>query len=281
LVEILADVVVDCSGDADISYFAGAPTLTETGNIAPQTLLLNVSNIENYSSKDMSGVVEKAKSRYPLIPDGWGLTKISNCHHFYINHSGTKGMGNFDITDPEQFSSAECQSRRQAVQMTEAMRAFGGGELQNVEIVGASSQIGVRESRRIKGSYVITEEDSMNGKRFDDVIAWRSGWLDIGFVRVTQMKIHQVPYRSIIPEQIDGLLAAGRCISTTHEGAAAGKSIGNCIATGHAAGIAAALSSKEKKVPREIDVKKIQEMLRNDGVDLTKGGEVQDKKMAN
>ena len=128
---------------------------------------------------------------------------------------------------------------------------------------------------------LITEDDSMNGSRFDDVIAWRSGWLDIGFTRVTQMKIHQVPYRSIVPEQVDGLLAAGRCISTSHEGAAAGKSMGNCMATGHAAGIAAALSSREKKAPREIQVSKIQELLRNDGVDLTKGGEVQDTKMAN
>jgi FAD dependent oxidoreductase len=281
LVEILADVVVDCSGDADIAYFAGAPILKETGILAPQTLLLNVSNIDNYTSKDMSGVVDKAKSKYPLIPDGWGLTKISNCHHYYINHSGTKNMGNFDITDPEQFSRAECLSRRQAVQITEAMREFGGGELGKVEIVGASNQIGVRETRRIKGSYIITEEDSMNGKKFEDAIAWRSGWLDIGFVRVTQMKIHQVPYRSIVPEQIDGLLAAGRCISTSHEGAAAGKSMGNCVATGHAAGIAAALSSKEKKQPRELNVKKIQDMLRNDGVDLTKGGEEQDRKMAN
>ena len=281
LAEIMADVIIDCSGDADIAYFAGAPTLKETGNLAPQTLLLNVSNIDNYSSKDMSEVAKKAKQKYPLIPDEWGLAKISNCHHYYINHSGTKVMGNFDVTDPEQFSVAECQSRRQAVQMTEAMREFGGGELGKVEIVGASTQIGVRESRRIKGSYIITEEDSMNGSRFDDVIAWRSGWLDIGFVRVTQMKIHQVPYRSIIPEQIDGLLAAGRCISATHEGAAAGKSIGNCIATGHAAGIAAALSSKEKKMPREIEVKKIQEILKSDRVDLTKGGDVQDSKMAN
>ncbi len=281
LVEIMADVVVDCSGDADIAYFAGAPTLKETGNLAPQTLLLNVSNIDSYSPKDMTDVAKKAKTKYPLIPDGWGLSKISNCNHYYINHSGTKGMGNFDVTDPEQFSGAECQSRRQAVQMTEAMREYGGGELGKVEIVGASTQIGVRESRRIRGSYIITEEDSINGSRFEDVIAWRSGWLDIGFVRVTQMKIHQVPYRSIVPEQIDGLLAAGRCISATHEGAAAGKSIGNCVATGHAAGIAAALSSKEKKMPREIGVKKIQEILRNDGVDLTKGGEVQDSKMAN
>ena len=281
LVEIMADVIVDCSGDADIAYFAGAPILKEAGNLAPATLLLNVSNIANYTSKDMSGVADKARSKYPLIPDGWGLTKISNCHHFYINHSGTKGIGNIDVTDHEQFSRAECQSRRQAVQITEAMREFGGGELGKVEIVGASTQIGVRESRRIQGSYIITEEDSMTGSRCDDVIAWRSGWLDIGFVRVTQMKIHQVPYRSIVPEEIDGLLAAGRCISTTHEGAAAGKSMGNCMATGHAAGIAAALASKEKKAPRELDVKKIQEVLRNDGVDLTKGGEVQDNKMAN
>lgn len=281
LVEITADVVVDCTGDADISYFAGAPTMKETGNLAPQTLLLNVSNINNYAPKDMSDVVSKAKSKYPLIPDSWGLTKISNCHHFYINHSGTKEFGNLDITDHEQFSRAECQSRRQVVQMTEAMREFGGGELAKCELVGASTQIGIRESRRIKGSYIITEEDSINGKRFDDVIAWRSGWLDIGFVRVSQMKIHQVPYRSIVPEQVDGLLAAGRCISASHEGAAAGKSIGNCIATGHAAGIAAALSSKEGKPPREIDVKKIQAILKNDDVDLTKGGEIQDSKMAN
>jgi ribulose 1,5-bisphosphate synthetase/thiazole synthase len=281
LVEIIADVVVDCTGDADIAYFAGAPTMKETGNLAPQTLLLNVGNINNYSSKDMSDVVSKAKSKYPLIPDNWGLTKISNCHHYYINHSGTKELGNLDITNPEQYSRAECQSRRQVVQMTEAMREFGGGELGKCEIVGASTQIGIRESRRIKGSYIITEEDSLNGKRFDDVIAWRSGWLDIGFVRVSQMKIHQVPYRSIVPEQVDGLLAAGRCISASHEGAAAGKSIGNCIATGHAAGIAAALSSKSGKPPREIDVKKIQEILKNDEVDLTKGGEMQDSKMAN
>lgn len=95
------------------------------------------------------------------------------------------------------------------------------------------------------------------------------------------MKIHQVPYRAIVPEQIDGLLAAGRCISASHEGAAAGKSMGNCFATGHAAGIAASLTSRTKRQPRELDVKKIQEILRKDGVDLTKGGEVQDRKMSN
>ena len=90
LVEILADVIVDCSGDADIAYFAGAPVMKETGNLAPQTLLLNVSNIDNYSSNDMNEVAKKAKPKYPLVPDEWGLAKVSNCHHYYINHSGTR-----------------------------------------------------------------------------------------------------------------------------------------------------------------------------------------------
>jgi hypothetical protein len=281
LAEIKADVVIDCTGDADIAYFAGAPTLTETGKLAPQTLLLNVSNIGTYSSKDMSGVPEKARSKYPLIPGGWGLARVSNCHHYTINHSGTKDLGNFDITDPFQFSKAECLSRRQVIQITEAMREFGTGDLKNCEITGASTQMGVRESRRIKGGYILTEEDASNGSKFNDAIAWRSGWLDVGFTKLSQMKIHQVPYRSLIPEEIDGLLAAGRCISASHEGAAAGKSMGNCFATGHAAGVAAALASKTNKTPRELDVKKIQEVLTNNGVDLTKGGETQDSKLAN
>ena len=281
LVEIRSDVVVDCSGDADIAYFSGAPTLKETGILAPQTLLLNVANINNYSPADMAGVAKKAKLKYPLLPDNWGLAKISNCNHFYINHSGTKDFGNFDVTDPEQYSKAECLSRRQAVQITEAMREFGSGDLKKCEIVGTSTQIGIRESRRIKGSYIITDEDAANGSKFEDVIAWRSGWLDIGFTKLSLMKVHQVPYRAIVPEKIDGLLAAGRCISASHEGAAAGKSMGNCFATGHAAGIAAALSSKTKKQPRELDVRKIQEILRKDGVNLSKGGETQDSKMSN
>jgi len=280
LMEIYADVVVDCTGDADITYFSGAPTLKETGNLSPQTLLLNVSNLARYSSADMKNVPSQARAKFPLIPVNWGLAKVSNCHHFVINHEGTKGFGNFDITDPYQFTEAECKSRRQVIQMIEAMRSYGGGELKNCEIVGASTQIGVRESRRIKGGYILTEEDALEGQKFDDVIAWRSGWLDVGFTRLSQMKIHQVPYRSLIPEGMDGLLAAGRCISATHIGASSGKSMGNCIATGHAAGVAAALASKSGKKPRDINVADIQKILTNDGVDLTKGGESQSPTMA-
>ena len=82
------------------------------------------------------------------------------------------------------------------------------------------------------------------------------------------MMVHDVPYRSILPEKLDGLLMAGRCISTNHMAAAAGKSMGNCIATGHAAGLAAAISAKKNIVPREISVPELQDAIRADGVDL-------------
>lgn len=151
-----------------------------------------------------------------------------------------------------------------------------GEELNNIELIGTGTQVGVRETRRVKGLYVLTEEDALTGRKFDDVVAWRSGFLDIGFVRLSRMKVHDVPYRAILPEKVDGLLVAGRCISATHVAASAGKSMGNCVATGHAAGLAAALSAEKGCRPRDLNVGDLQKALRADGVDLTRGGESQE-----
>jgi len=82
------------------------------------------------------------------------------------------------------------------------------------------------------------------------------------------MKTHDVPYRAIVPEKMDGLLVGGRCISTTHVAAAAAKSMGNCMATGHAAALAASIAIKNGIQPREIKVKELQDQLRADGVNL-------------
>lgn len=276
---INAKAVVDCTGDADVAYYAGAETMKESGNLSPQTLCLNLTNItrEQLRKANIGEIARKAREKYPLIPKGWGLGKVSNSHSFYINHAGTRDLGQFDCTDPVQRTEAECQSRRQALQMTLAMREFGGEALKDIELIGTGTQIGVRETRRVKGSYVLTEEDALQGRKFDDVIAWRSGFLDIGFVRLSKMKIHDVPYRAILPEKLDGLLTAGRCISATHVAASAGKSMGNCVATGHAAGIAAAMAAQKGRAPRELKVPQIQEALRADGVNLDRGGQSQDK----
>ncbi|MHC4400028.1 MAG: FAD-dependent oxidoreductase [Planctomycetota bacterium] len=277
LATIRAKAIVDCTGDADVAYFAGAETMKEVGSLSPNTLLLNLGNVTERQVRQakIREAAEKARQKYPLIPDRWGLSRVANSHHFFINHAGTRDLGQFDTTDPWQRSEAECLSRRQVVQMVQAMREFGGEELKDIELVGVGPQMGVRETRRVKGSYVLTENDALEGRKFDDVIAWRSGHLDIGFVRLTRMKIHDVPYRAILPEKLDGLLTAGRCISATHVAASAGKSMGNCVATGHAAGIAAAMAAKKSVVPRELNVGQVQDALRAEAVDLNRGGEDQ------
>lgn len=278
LATISAKVVVDCTGDADVACFAGAETMMETDEPRmPSTLLLGLANVspEQIRRAKMRQIADRAREKYPLIPKSWSLRPVSNCNHYYVNHTGTRDIGQFDMTDPVERSQAECVSRRQAVQMTETMREFGGEELKDVELVATSPRIAVRETRRVKGQYVLTEEDAATGRTFDDVIAWRSGYLDLMGYRFTDMKIHDVPYRAILPEKVDGLLTAGRCISATHVAMAAGKSMGNCVATGHAAGLAAALSAQKGIMPREIRVPELQAALRKDGVDLTMGGKTQ------
>ena len=276
---IRAKAVVDCTGDADVAYYAGAETMKEVGSLSPMTLCLNLTNVtsEQVRNAKIRDIARKANKKYPLIPNGWGLGRVSNSSSFYINHAGTRDMGQFDATDPLERTQAECQSRRQALQMTLAMREFGGDELKDIELIGTGTQMGVRETRRVKGPYVLTEQDALEGRRFDDVIAWRSGFLDIGFVRLSRMKVHDVPYRAILPEKLEGLLTAGRCISATHVAASAGKSMGNCVATGHAAGLAAAMSVKKGCLPRGLKVSELQDELRADGVDLDRGGDSQDE----
>jgi ribulose 1,5-bisphosphate synthetase/thiazole synthase len=273
LMAIRAKALVDCTGDADVAYYAGAETMTEAEALMPMTLSLNLTNLSpkvRYS--DVRAAIQNARKKYPLIPSGFlEINQVAQSRSCYINHSGTADMGRVDATDPIERSKAECTSRRQALQMVQAIRESENPELTRIEWISSGPQVSVRETRRVRGVYVITEEDAMAGRKFDDAIAWRSGFLDPGGQRgakFVRMKIHDVPYRAILPEKLDGLLVAGRCISATHVGAMAGKSMGNCMATGHAAGVAAALSAKKRIVPRELNVRDLQNWLSSDGVHL-------------
>lgn len=275
---ISAKAVVDCTGDADVAYFAGAETMMETKEPRmPSTLLLGMANVtpEQIRRVNIRKIADKARDKYPLIPKSWGIKPASNCRHYWINHTGTRDIGQFDMTDPFERSQAECVSRRQALQMTRAMREFGGDDLKDIELIATSPRIAVRETRRVKGGYILTEEDALQGRKFEDVIAWRSGYLDLMGYKFTKMKVHDVPYRAILPEKVDGLLTAGRCISATHVAMAAGKSMGNCVATGHAAGLAAAMSVSKGIMPRELKVARLQDALGKDDVDLNAGGQTQ------
>lgn len=272
LMTVRAKCVVDCTGDADVAYYAGAETMTERESLMPMTLSLALTNIDKTKVRvaDVERSIRGAREKYPLIPSGFlEIRPIAHSGSWYINHSGTADMGRVDATDPEQRTRAECASRRQAFQMIQALRESDNPAVRQIEWISSGPQVSVRETRRVKGLYVVTEDDARNGRTFEDAIAWRSGLLDQGGqigTEVTRMKIHDVPYRAIVPEKLDGLLMAGRCISATHLGAAAGKSMGNCMATGHAAGLAAALSAGKGIQPSELKVSELQAKLHADGV---------------
>lgn len=273
LQNIRAQVVVDCTGDADVAHYAGAETMMETEALMPMTLGLTLANVapNEVRPADVEKAIRLGRGKHPLITSGFlEIKPVANSKtSWWINHAGTADLGRIDPTDVEQRTKAECFGRRQALQMVQAVRESDNPALHQIEWSGAGPQVSVRESRRVKGVYVITEEDAMAGRSFEDAIAWRSGFLDLGGQKggkYIKMQIHDVPYRAILPEKLDGLLTAGRCISATHAGAAAGKSMGNCMATGHAAGIAGAICAKKKSLPREVRVSEIQAGLREDGV---------------
>ena len=276
LKKVQAKVVIDASGDADVAYFAGAETMKgrkDDGFLSPMTLNFMIANVNVKSVKKFvkekrhRQLLEHAREKYPLLPESFNLRPIPLKNAVTVNHAGTKLLGVVDGTSVKDMTKAESYSRRQIIQVVEALREFGGPVFKNAQLAAAGPQVGVRETRRVKGQYVITEDDALSGRRFDDVVAWRSGKLDIGFTRTDhRMQVHDVPYRALLPEKLDCLLVAGRCISTTHVAASAGKSMGNCMATGHAAGVAAVLSVEKRIMPGELNVKDVQEELSKDGV---------------
>jgi len=279
-VRVRAGAVVDATGDADVAYYAGAATLKGRegdGYLSPMTLNFIISNIDVAAARAAEAadhgfhdLIARARARYPLLPERmhFELAPFPIANALVINHAGTKAVGVLDGTRPEDLTVAERYSRRQALQIVAALREFGGPVFAGVQLGATGPQVGVRETRRVKGVYALTEADAQTGSRFDDAIAWRSGMLDIGFVRYEAMRVHDVPYRALLPEAVDGLLAAGRCISASHVAASAGKSMGNCLATGHAAGVAAAMAVARRVMPRDLEVRAIQAALRDDGVDL-------------
>jgi hypothetical protein len=284
LTRVEAGAFVEATGDADLAFFAGAETMKgrdDDGFLSPMTLCFIIGNVDvdgarAYAEQDGSfqALVEKARAKYPLLPDSMVLEKgpFPLHHHVVINHGGTRRRGVLDGSDARDMTEAERYSRHQIAQIVAALREFGGPAFAQAQLAASGAQVGVRETRRVKGDYVLTEEDALSGRRFADAVAWRSGWLDIGWVRWEAMQVHDVPYRALLPEQVDGLLVAGRCISATHVAASAGKSMGNCLATGHAAGLAAALSVRAGCTPRALPVAAVQQALRKDGVDLQWAG---------
>ena len=191
-----------------------------------------------------------------------------------------------DGTNAEDLSRAEIETRHQMLQLAGFAREYIPG-FERSFILDSASTIGVRETRRIRGEYLMTEDDILAGRRYDDVVAvdanqqnarqqgghppdGKEGGPQDREARelIARLYIYEIPYRSLLPQGIDGLLVAGRCISVDHHADVYTRNQGSAMATGVGAGVAAALAARAGVPPRRVDIRAVQSGLRSLGVDL-------------
>ncbi|MSU25140.1 MAG: FAD-dependent oxidoreductase [Opitutus sp.] len=265
-----APVVVDGTGDAEIAFYAGAafdlaPDLQaltchfRLGNIAPGRTWRDWEEITRRAMQ-----AAHAAGEIKIFGGPW-IIRLADGE---ISVNATRVYGN--PVDAAQVSAAEQEGRAQMLQIWNILRRRAP-ELANSYILSGASQLHIRESRIIRGGYVLTEDDIKTTVRFPDSIAVGAWPVDIhptnGYVGVHPHKEnppvpYEIPFRCLVPQAVDGLLVAGKPISTTHRAHGSTRVPGTSLATGQAAGVAAALSARAGGNVRDLDVHLLRAALR-------------------
>ena len=168
--------------------------------------------------------------------------------------------------DAEGFSETEMASRREIHQIVDYLQKYVP-TFKDAQLVSIAAQTGVRESRHIHGKYTLTCEDCVTGAKFDDAICDASFSIDLHIPDTNEqdnIKVeepYQIPYRCLLPINRDGLLVAGRCLSGTYESSGSYRVTGNCMATGQAAGVAAALATKYSISVCQVEPQEIRDII--------------------
>jgi hypothetical protein len=284
-------VYVDGTGDGDLAAWAGAPFRQgddQTGELMPVTLCFVLSSVDDYAyahgPKMFPDVIQRIvdSGKYPLIKD----------RHF-CNISigpGTVGFNaghlwDVDNTKPETVSRAMIEGRQIAESFRLALAEFHPKAFGNAFLASTGSLMGVRETRRIVGDYVLGLDDYLARRSFPDEICrnhypvdihtakneiekCRRGALDVmnRYEQYKKGESHGVPYRCLTPKGLSNVLVAGRCVSADRPMQAAIRIMPACLAMGEAAGVAAAQAARQA-VPdvHAVDTTRLRTRLREHG----------------
>ena len=282
-----AKVVVDATGDGDVAFRAGAPCVSgdpeRNGAMQPCTTFFRVSGMP-------LGLVEKWRAAHPgerlfasevtkaKAAGEWTIPRPHvNCYltprkdEWFVNVSRMNGV---DPTDPRQLSDAETLGRRQ---VREVMNLFNKYVSKDIRLSALATTLGIRESRHVLGDIVVGKDDILGGRVPDDSVALCAYAIDLHggkgasgtlFLTVEEGEHYGIPYRALVPRSVENLLVAGRCISATSVAAASLRVIPPAMATGQAAGTAAALCVKTGASPRELSASDLRKVLRSQDVFL-------------
>ncbi|OJU16819.1 MAG: tat (twin-arginine translocation) pathway signal sequence [Clostridiales bacterium 43-6] len=288
-----AKVYVDCTGDGDLAAWAGAEYEkgdAETGDMQAATLCFVLTNVDEYAYRYLgnlyggnpeSPIHAILKSgKYPLIKD----THL--CHS--LIGPGTVGFNaghiwGVDNTKPESVSAALVEGRKMAEQFKQGLQEFFPAAFGNAHLAVTAPLLGIRETRRIIGDYVLTAEDYLARQSFADEICRNSYYIDIHrtpkekahdaatgtkkeFERYGKGESHGIPYRCLTPKGLDNVLVAGRAISCDRVILGSVRVMPTCLATGEAAGLAAALATQAVNVNvHTVDTETLRNRLKEEG----------------
>ncbi len=176
-----------------------------------------------------------------------------------------------DGTDPLELTKAEVEGRKQALEYTRFLREQIPG-YEHSYLMNFSTQIGIRETRRMLGAYRLTRDDVLTARKFDDAIAQCGAPIEdhnasssTRWEYVPDGDTYDIPYRALLPQGVSNLVVAGRCLSADHDAHASVRSMGQCMAMGQAAGTAAALAARLQTAPARLTISDLQTRLRTDG----------------
>jgi len=277
---ILGSMFIDCSGDGDLAAWAGAPYEVGDGkgNMLYPSTMYRIGGVDAKKAGNAWELIpqlmeeaERSGRRFPRKkpivrpqpnPAEWraNLTQIRN-----PDGSAVSGI------NAEELAFGEVEGRRQVRDTFEFIREVTPG-FEHAYIADIAPQIGIRETRRVRGEYMLTEDDVLDCVDFSDSIGV-NGWpveehvagnVEFRFQRKPK-GFNQLPYRMIVPLGLDNLLVAGRCASMTHGGQSAARVSGPCFVMGQAAGTAAHLALKEGAFPRALGIEALKKTLEGDG----------------
>lgn len=294
---ISSRVVIDCTGDADVAFRAGVPCdkgNEELGITQPASLFFRIGNVDSdkveadiQANKDnfyrKNGInyrsfhwrVEEARQNgdWPLARVSIGMFRGVKPDEWSIN---TSRVMDVDATDNASLTRGEIEGREQVDIIFKFLRKYVPG-CENAKLLSVAPTLGIRESRHIHGEHIMDLDDVLDGCIPEDTILLAANSVDVhgrfgplsnNYMTMRNGKWYGVPYRALVPQKIDGLLVAGRCISATADAAGAIRLMPPCAGTGQAAGTAAALAVAEGCQVRSVPYPRLKQMLLRQNVFL-------------
>jgi hypothetical protein len=304
--DVEATVTIDATADAFVAAAAGCALQTgdARGRVQPASLMFRLSHVDLQA---LAAYVRAhpAEMRTSLPPADRSPATITAVAGLYELWAAAQADGidiprelvsffvtpypdevtvnmtrvtDIDPLDPDDLTRAEIEARGQAMRLVAFFRERVPG-FANARLAATGTQIGIRESRRIVGVYTLTADDILARRTFDDAVARSAYPIDIhnpsGSGTTTTHRLppgtsYEIPYGCLVPQTVDGLLVAGRCISTTHEALASTRLTPTVMTLGQAAGTAAAVAAATPVRPRDVDARVLRERLVAAGVDLAR-----------